>query len=365
MAVRKLKGSWWVDFQVKHQRIRKRSPDNTKEGAQFYEATLRREMAIHGKLESLERKQRIEQIPTLNEFYPRWMAGYVVGNNRKKEQELKRSVFERHLLPSFGRMRLDAITSEDIEKYKAKKLGELLARKSINNHLVVLHKAYSSAKEWGVIREIPKMRQLKLPEPAFRYLSNEEVGVLLKSAAGLLHDMLLVALRTGLRYSELTALIWEDIDWEKRIIAICRSQVEGVVGNTKNNRIRRIPLTDDVYELLLQMRQKNGLIFQENSHHVVYEVSRRRLRKACERAGVQVVSWHDLRHTFASHLVARSAPLLAVQKLLGHSDIKMTMRYSHLGPDQLRDAVALLAPTSKSEVSAQRQPENPHNKNPA
>lgn len=85
----------------------------------------------------------------------------------------------------------------------------------------------------------------------------------------------------------------------------------------------------------------------------------------CEQASVTVVTWHDLRHTFASHLVAKSAPLPAVQKLLGHSEIKMTMRYSHLGPDQLRDAVALLAPTSKDEMSTQRQPENPHIKNPA
>lgn len=86
---------------------------------------------------------------------------------------------------------------------------------------------------------------------------------------------------------------------------------------------------------------------------VVYRVlnplaptSRRRLRQTCERAGITVVTWHDLRHTFASHLVAKSAPLPAVQKLLGHSEVKMTMRYSHLGPDQLRGAISLLGPVS-------------------
>lgn len=66
------------------------------------------------------------------------------------------------------------------------------------------------------------------------------------------------------------------------------------------------------------------------------------LRAACERAGIRLVGWHVLRHTFASHLVMRGAPLEAVQELLGHQDIKMTMRYAHLSPDARRDAVRLL-----------------------
>jgi integrase len=66
------------------------------------------------------------------------------------------------------------------------------------------------------------------------------------------------------------------------------------------------------------------------------------LWRACRSAGVRLIGWHVMRHSFASHLVMRGAPLKAVQELLGHSTIQMTMRYAHLSADVARDAVRLL-----------------------
>ena len=66
------------------------------------------------------------------------------------------------------------------------------------------------------------------------------------------------------------------------------------------------------------------------------------LWRACKKAGLRQIGWHALRHTFASHLVMRGASIKAVQELLGHSSIQMTMRYAHLAPEVARDAVNLL-----------------------
>ena len=66
------------------------------------------------------------------------------------------------------------------------------------------------------------------------------------------------------------------------------------------------------------------------------------LYRACRRAGLRRIGWHVLRHTFASHLAMRGVPMKAIQELLGHTTLEMTMRYAHLSPDVRRDAVSLL-----------------------
>src|SRR5882762_7301135 len=84
--------------------------------------------------------------------------------------------------------------------------------------------------------------------------------------------------------------------------------------------------------------------------------------RACKRAGLRPISWHVLRHTFASHLVMRGVPLKAVQELLGHATIEMTMRYAHLSPDARRDAVGVLdlpAPDRAQSPDGRRARERP------
>ena len=76
------------------------------------------------------------------------------------------------------------------------------------------------------------------------------------------------------------------------------------------------------------------------------------LWRACRRAGLRRVGWHILRHTFASHLVMRGVPLKAVQELLGHTTIQMTMRYSHLAPEIGRQAVAVLEQPANGDAMA-------------
>ena len=78
------------------------------------------------------------------------------------------------------------------------------------------------------------------------------------------------------------------------------------------------------------------------------------LKRACKRAGLRQIGWHVLRHTFASHLVMRKAPIKAVQELMGHSTITMTERYAHLSPDVRKDAVRLLDRRSRKFTHIQR-----------
>ena len=87
----------------------------------------------------------------------------------------------------------------------------------------------------------------------------------------------------------------------------------------------------------------NDLVFcSADGSIMTKDMAKRPLERICKKAGLRHITWRDLRHTFASHLVMRGASLKVVQELLGHADIKTTMRYSHLSPNIKRDAVRLL-----------------------
>src|SRR5215472_14600564 len=122
------------------------------------------------------------------------------------------------------------------------------------------------------------------------------------------------------------------------------SNWRGQVGSPKNGRSREVPLSDETVRILKAHRHLRGeLVFcDERGESLAYEAGRDPLRRACRRAGLRNVGWHTLRHTFASHLAMRGVPLKAIQELMGHSTIEMTMRYAHLSPTVKRDAVAQL-----------------------
>jgi integrase len=156
--------------------------------------------------------------------------------------------------------------------------------------------------------------------------------------------MVLVGLKTGLRHGELLALRWQDIDLVAGRLIVRRALSGKKVESPKNNRTREVPLSDEAIRALKAHRHlKSELVFPNDAGQMLTRCACRwPLWSACKRAGLRLIGWHTLRHTFASHLVMRGAPLKAVQELLGHADITMTMRYAHLSPDARRDAVRLL-----------------------
>ena len=128
----------------------------------------------------------------------------------------------------------------------------------------------------------------------------------------------------------------------KRII-VRRAVARGLIGTPKNGKAREVPLSDQAAAALGDHPGRGDLVFCAPDGAMLTRGSTKwPLRRALARAGLRSIGWHCLRHTFASHLVMRGAPLKSVQELLGHSTIEMTMRYSHLSPDARRDAVRLL-----------------------
>lgn len=341
MSTQKRGNNWYVNFRFNRTRYRLRSPDNTMSGAKIYESMLRQKLARGESLETPQEK--IKTIPMFTEFSNEWMTSYVENNNKWSEVQNKRTILKVNLVPFFGNFRLNQISSRDTEEYKALKIKSGLNPKSINNHLSCLRKCLNTASEWNIITTVPKIKLLKVPPPETFFITPEECDMLIQVADGYWHDMILTVLRTGLRFGELIALKWSDVDYDRKILTVQRSIVRGILGSTKSNKNRIIPLAYDLSELLASKKRTSEYIFtDENGDTLKQDYCRVKILALAKLAGIRRIGWHALRHTFASHLANNGVTIQAIQQLLGHSDIKTTMRYTHLATETMVDAIAVL-----------------------
>ena len=344
MTVRMFRNAWWIDIRHGPKRYRKKSPENSRAGALAYEASLRQRLA---RGEPLERDPKQHEL-TFEKFAWRWFDDYVLPNNRYHEQRMKKSILRSSLIPFFGKIPIAEITAHQIEQFKAQALKNGASRKTVNNRLAIFRKCVITAYDWLKLPgAAPNVLWLKCPPSRTDYLSADECGLLLANSTGVIHEMLLTALRTGMRQAELRGLQWHSINWENRSLVVRHSlnDLTKRLEPPKSNRERYIPLDLDLYEALYRRRESRGYVFLD-SNGKPFDCKRliRRLRDVRRKAGLRNFGWHTLRHTFASHLATKGVPLHIVQALLGHSSIVTTMRYAHVAPSTLRLAVDMLNP---------------------
>jgi integrase len=143
-----------------------------------------------------------------------------------------------------------------------------------------------------------------------RYLSQEEMARLLDIADDVLFPVLITALHTGLRRGELFALTWQDIDFKLGVIRVV---------HTKNGERREIPMTDTLRTTLhhLPRRLASDYVFPGKTGQGLVDI-RKRFHRALQEASIVGFVFHDLRHTFASHLVMAGVDLMTVKEFLGH-----------------------------------------------
>lgn len=148
-----------------------------------------------------------------------------------------------------------------------------------------------------------------------------------------------LAINTGLRKGSQYGLTWDMVDWKSRMLNISR---------TKNDEAVHVPLNDAALAALKTVFERGdgcGRIFRSSKTGEALENARHWFDDAVVESNLKNFHWHDLRHTFASRLRMKGAPLEDIADLLGHKSLTMTRRYAHLGPNRLHEVVSLLKTT--------------------
>ena len=248
----------------------------------------------------------------------------------------------KELKARFGAVLLKDLTLERISPYIEELQRKGKAASTLNHRINLLKHSLKLAKEWGYVRHNPLADLKRLREPAGRvcYLQPDELRRLLDELPDYLRPVVLVAANTGMRLGEILSLRWEQVNVGRRVISLTR---------TKNGEPRGVPLNATVMDVLRElarerMRQelKPPYVFTNPLTGDRWVYIGRAFTAAVKRAGLSNFRFHDLRHTAASWMVMSGVDLLTVKEILGHKDLRMTERYSHLSPGHRLDAVVKL-----------------------
>jgi integrase len=340
---------------------------------------------------SEELPQQKKKAPYFNEIAQKYLDWSKENKSRAGRDD--NYLYKNHLETEFQNKRADEITNFDLERLKGK-LKKKGARKdeskkkglspaSIKHCLVLIRQIYNKALLWGLYSGQNPVRGVKMPtveNQRERFLSHEEAKLLLTTLhdrSKTLHDMALMALHCGLRAGEIFNLKGQDIDFNNRLINI---------ADPKNKHARKAFMTNDVFSMLSgrkaaspgeyifikkrrsppenegTIREIKATNKQDKDNNRKVEAVSAVFRKIVNKLGFndsitdprQIVTFHSLRHTFASWLALQGETQLTIKELLGHRSLNMTERYSHLIPDHKRRAIISLEKAFKAKKKVKK-----------
>ena len=279
---------------------------------------------------------------TLNQFTEEFLT-FASSTYSAATLDLYRRVF-RYFTRLCGNVTLATLSARQVDQYKALRLREIKPV-SINMELRALKAAFNTARRWKLITENPcaEVTQVEVPEEAPIYFTPEDFRTLILCIKEQwLREVVVFAVLTGMRRGEIINLKWEQVDFENRLLHIYTTPT----FKTKKGKRRTIPLHEVALQMLAGRREFADCeyVFSLNGQRILGTWAGRLFKRHVYQSGLRDkrLHFHSLRHTFASWLVQHGRSVYEVQKLLGHTNIRTTLKYSHIVPQELRDAVCQL-----------------------
>jgi integrase len=295
---------------------------------------------LHIKDEMLSRKS-----PTLDEFSARWLTEYASVRKARSSVVRDEKLLRVHILPRFSGLRISNLHPAPVEQWLTD-MCQVVSAKSANHALGLLKKMLSDAVRWRLIETNPveSIRPLKTSQGELKFWSVEESNRFLDYLYRFESDkylLFMLALNTGLRRGELRALTWDCLDLERLQIAVRGSYCVYLsrVKSTKSGKSRWVPINLQLADLLTESA---GLPNSQVLQGFKFDNTTKLMCRLCRLAEVPRIRFHDLRHTFASNFMMQGGTIYDLQRLLGHSSIQMTEKYSHLSPGHLNGKTDIL-----------------------
>ena len=325
MAIKKTDAGWLVDMQPAGRGGKRfRKTLKTKAEALAYEAWLKTKV-----IETPEWQPAKRDLRTLSSLVDLWYEHHGSGLRAGKNTYSRL----KHLCTALGDPLADKFTPEMFATYRRKRIEEGISQNNLNREHSYLRSVFNELSRLGYWKNenpLANIRQFKIQEKELSYLTVEQIQqLLIELENGRNKDAALITkicLSTGSRWSEAEELRTTQI--QKGILQFAL---------TKSGKNRAVPIHENLQNELTKLSRVSltGRLFKSSSAA---------FRSAIRRCGIQLPEGqltHVLRHTFASHFIMNGGNILTLQRILGHSSLAMTMRYAHLAPEHLQEAVKL------------------------
>lgn len=320
---RKDSSCWWVKIIIDGRKVQRSTGTDDKIKAQEFHDRLKAQMWEQNRLGVKARRSWKEAVV-------RWLEE--TSEKATHEEDRRKLIW---LNAYLGERLLDEINLDVIDSIRAAKLKE--ASKATTNRYLALIRSIliRSRDEWEWIDKAPKVRLFKEFASRERSLTEEQAGRLLAELPEHQRDVVLFALATGLRQSNVLKLEWSQINLEQRHAWIHAAQ-------SKNRRPIAIPLNEAAYAVLMRQKGKHLERVFTFRGKPLNSANTRAWQRALKRAGIDDFRWHDLRHTWATWQRQAGTPTHELQRLGGWRTGAMVERYAHLAPDHLAVAASRL-----------------------
>jgi len=298
------------------------------------EEALRLREAVRQGHDPLAEREGLRGVPTMIDLAEEYLRRHAELYKRPLSVREDKRFLNTIILPRLGRLQVSALTRLDVENLHREFSSTAV---QANRVLALLSKMFTLAIKWGWARDNPARGVTRYQEqPRERWLEQEELTRLAEALDKQPDENQADALRlielTGARKGEVLSATWDQFDLEQ---GSWRKPAHFV----KQNRVHHVPLNAPALDLLRRMRKSatgDYLFPGKKGEHL--KDMKKLWRKVTKAAGLEGVHVHDLRHTFASHLVSGGVPLASVGALLGHTQPRTTQRYAHLADAALRTA---------------------------